>query len=149
MNARHFSAFAALTSGGALAILLPLMMPLGPAVVVICIVVLSAVLVATLLALRRTALRAESVLQQVEREIRPMASQLESLTAELRELSKSANEELRRISVVIRRAEDVSVKVSRLVGAVSALTSVGQYASVIAGVKKGLDVFVGKLRAKS
>jgi len=125
------------------------MIPLGPAVVVICIVVLSAVLVATLLALRRTALRAESVLQQVEREIRPMASQLESLTAELRELSKNANEELRRISVVIRRAEDVSVKVSRLVGAVSALTSVGQYASVIAGVKKGLDVFVGRLRAKS
>jgi uncharacterized protein YoxC len=125
------------------------MMPLGPAVVVICIVVLSAVLVATLLALRRTALRAESVLQQVEREIRPMSSQLESLTAELRELSKSANDELRRISVVIRRAEDVSVKVARLVGAVSALTSVGQYASIIAGVKKGLDVFVGRLRAKN
>jgi uncharacterized protein YoxC len=125
------------------------MTPLAQAVVVICIVVLSAVLASTLLALKKTALRAESVLQQVEREIRPLASQLESLTAELRELSRSANEEMKRISLVVRRAEDLSAKLSKLVGVVAGLTRIGQYASVVAGVRKGLDVFVGRLKTKS
>jgi len=121
--------------------------PLALVVVVICIVVLTAVLVSTLLAVKKTAGRAESVLAQVEREVRPMASQLEALTSELRDLSRNANDEMRRISVVVRRAEDVSVKVSRLVGALGGLTRLGQYAGVVAGVKKGLDVFVGRLRA--
>lgn len=124
------------------------MTPLAQAVVVICIVVLSAVLVSTLLALKKTALRAESLLEQVEREIRPLVSQVESLTAELRDLSRSANEEMKRISLVVRRAEDISVRLAKLVGVVGGLTRMGQYASVAAGVKKGLDVFVGRLRAK-
>jgi uncharacterized protein YoxC len=124
------------------------MTPLAQTVVVICIVALSAVLASTLLALKKTALRAESVLQQVEREIRPLVSQIESLTAELRDLSRSANEEMKRISLVVRRAEDITAKLSRLVGAVAGLTRIGQYAGVIAGVKKGLDVFVGRLKTK-
>lgn len=124
------------------------MTPLAQAVVVICIVVLSAVLVSTLLALKKTALRAESLLEQVEREIRPLVSQVESLTAELRDLSRSANEEMKRISLVVRRAEDISARLAKLVGVVGGLTRMGQYASVAAGVKKGLDVFVGRLRAK-
>jgi len=124
------------------------MTPLAQAVVVVCIVVLSAALVSTLLALKKTASRAESVLQEVEREIRPMMSQLESLTAELRDLSRNANEEMKRISLVVRRAEDISVKVAKLLSVVGGLTRIGQYASVAAGVKKGLDVFVGRLKAK-
>ena len=124
------------------------MTPLAQIVVVICIVALSAVLASTLLALKKTALRAESVLQQVEREIRPLVSQIESLTTELRDLSRSANEEMKRISLVVRRAEDISLKLARLMGAVAGLTRIGQYAGVIAGVKKGLDVFVGRLKAK-
>ncbi len=117
------------------------------AIIVLCVVVVSAVLVWTLLALRRTALRAESVLQVVEREIRPMLGQLESLIAELRTLSQGANEELRKIGVVVRRAEDVSIKVSKVLVAVGGLTRFGQYASLAAGVKKGLDVFVRRLKA--
>ncbi len=124
------------------------MTPFAQGVVVICIAVLSAVLVSTLLALRKTALRAESVLHQVEQEIRPMVGQLESLTAELRDLSKTANQEMARIGTVVRRAEDISVKVSRLLGAAATLTTLGQYAALISGVKKGLDVFVRRLRAK-
>src|SRR5262245_18969797 len=124
------------------------MTPLAQSVIVLCIMVLSAVLVATLLALRQTALRSESVLHVVEREIRPMVTQLESLTAELRDLSKGANDEMRRISVIVSRADDVTVKVARVVGALSALTRVGQYAGLIAGVKKGLDVFVRRLKTE-
>lgn len=121
------------------------MTPLTQAIVVICIVVLTAVLASTLLALKKTALRAESVLHLVEREIRPMASQIEALAGELRTLSKSANAELERVSVVVRRLDDVSLKVARLIGAVSGLTRVGQMAGAAAGVKKGLDVFIARL----
>jgi uncharacterized protein YoxC len=124
------------------------MAPLAQGIVVLCIVVLSAVLVPTLLALRKTALRAESVLHAVEREIRPMVGQLESLTAEMRDLSRNANTEMKRISVIVSRVEDVSVKVSRTVGALSALTQIGQYAGVISGVRKGLNVFVRRLGTK-
>ena len=124
------------------------MTPLAQAVIVVCIVVLTAVLVSTLLALRKTALRAESVLLEVEREIRPMASQLESLTDELSTLSHSANEELARISLVVRRLEDVSAKVAAVVGVIGGLTRVGRAVGVAAGVKKGLDVFIRRLRDK-
>ena len=122
------------------------MIPLGQAVILVCIVVLTGVLISTLLALRKTALRAESVLHLLEREIRPMASQIDSLTSELRALSHVATQELERVSVVVRRLEDVSAKVARLVGALSGLTRVGQLAGAAVGVKKGLDVFVRRLR---
>ena len=124
------------------------MTPLAQGVIVTCIVVLSAVLVSTLLALKKTALRAESVLHEVEREIRPLASQIESLTTEIRTLSHHANEELDRVAVVVRRLEDVSLKVARLLGVIGGLTRVGQYAGVAAGVKKGLDVFLRRLQDK-
>src|SRR5262245_30645530 len=143
---RAFFRVPRLTSRCCHAILCEAMTPLAQGVVVICIAVLSAALVSTLLALRKTALRAESVLHQVEQEIRPMVGQLESLTVELRDLSKSANQEMARISTVVRRADDISVKVSRLVAAVGALTTLGQYAGLISGVKTGLDVFVRRLR---
>lgn len=123
------------------------MTPVVLAIIVLCVVVVSAVLVWTLLALRKTALRAESVLRMVEREIRPMLGQLESLIAELRDLSQGANEELRKIRVVVRRAEDVSITVSKVVVAVGGLTRIGQYVSLAAGVKKGLDAFVRRLKA--
>jgi uncharacterized protein YoxC len=122
--------------------------PLGEAVIVVCIAALTVALIVTLLALRKTALRAESVLQIVEREIHPMARQVESLTGELRALSSHANDELERVSIVVRRLEDVSTKVARLVGALGGLTQVGQLAGAAAGVKKGLDVFIRRLRDK-
>ncbi len=137
-----------LTSHGALCHTSNPMTPLERAVIVVCIVVLTGVLVSTLLALKKTAVRAESVLHLLEREIRPMASQIEALTGELRALSHRANQELDRISVVVRRLEEVSVKVARLVGALGGLTRVGQLAGAAAGVKKGVDVFIRRLRDK-
>ena len=123
------------------------MTPAAVTIIVLCVVAASAVLVWTLLALRKTALRAESVLRVVEHEIRPMLGQLESLIAELRDLSQGAQEELTKIRVVVRRAEDVSITVSKLIITVGGLTRIGQYVSLAAGVKKGLDVFVRRLKA--
>lgn len=124
------------------------MIPLTQAVIVVCIVALTVVLVSTLLALRRTAIRAESVLALLEREIHPLARQMESLTGELRTLSQHANQEVERIGVVVTRLEDVTAKGARLLGALAGLTQVGQLAGAALGVKKGLAVFVRRLREK-
>ncbi|HYB42404.1 MAG TPA: DUF948 domain-containing protein [Candidatus Methylomirabilis sp.] len=122
------------------------MTPLAQAVIVLCIVVLTAVLVWTLLALKKTALRAEGVLHLVEREIQPMASQVEGLTGELRTLSHHANREVERIGLVVTRLEDASAKAARVATVVANLTRVGQYAGIAAGAKRGLNVFVRRLK---
>lgn len=122
------------------------MTPLAQGIIVVCVIALTAVLISTLRALKRTATRAETVLQLLEREIRPMASQLEALAEELRGLSRQATRELERVSIVVRRIDDISVKLGRLAGVASGLTKVGQIAGVAAGFKKGLDVFVARLR---
>lgn len=115
-------------------------------VIALCAAVLTVVLVSTLRALRKTAVRAEEVLHLVEREIRPMASQIESLAEEVRVLAHNANENMDRVSLVVQRAEDISHKMARLAGAIGGLTRVGQYAGAAAGVKRGLDVFIRRLR---
>ena len=122
------------------------MIALTQVVIVVCIVALTGVLISTLLALRKTAIRAESVLALLEREIQPMASQVESMAAELRTLSQHATRELDRVAVVVTRVEDMTSKVARLVGALAGLTQVGQLAGAAVGVKKGLAVFVRRLR---
>ena len=109
---------------------------------------LTIVLISTLLSVKKTALRAESVLAQVEREIRPMASEIENLTGELQKLSHNANDNLQRIGGIVDRVEDISVQVARVVGAVGGLTRIGQYAGMAAGVKRGVEVFIHRLKER-
>src|SRR3546814_5019443 len=85
---------------------------------------LTIVLISTLLSIKKTAARAESVLAQVEREVRPMASELESLTGELQKLSRNANDNLQRIGGIVDRVEDISVQAARVIGAVGGLTRI-------------------------
>ncbi|HSE06229.1 MAG TPA: DUF948 domain-containing protein [Methylomirabilota bacterium] len=122
------------------------MTPLAVGVIVACVVALTIVLISTLLSLRKTALRAESVLAQVEREIRPMVTELESLAGELQKLSRNANDNLQRIGGIVDRVEDISVQAARVVGAVGGLTRIGQYAGMAAGVKRGVEVFLHRLK---
>lgn len=122
------------------------MTPLAVGVILACVVALTIVLMSTLLSIKKTALRAESVLAQVEREIRPMASELETLTGELQKLSRNANDNLQRIGGIVDRVEDISVQAARVVGAVRGLTRIGQYAGMAAGVKRGVEVFLHRLK---
>jgi len=124
------------------------MTPHAVGVLLACVVALTLVLISTLLSLRKTALRAESVLAQVEREIRPMASELEHLTGELQKLSRNANDNLQRIGGIVDRVEDISVQAARVVGAVGGLTRIGQYAGMAAGVKRGVEVFLHRLKER-
>jgi uncharacterized protein YoxC len=122
------------------------MTPLAQVVLVVCAVVLTVALVVTLAAIRRATSRAEVVLQLVEREIRPLASQIEALAAETRTLSQSANRELERVSGVVRRVEETSRKIARVVGVVNSLASFRGVSGVGSGVKRALGVFVSRLR---
>jgi uncharacterized protein YoxC len=124
------------------------MTPLAVGVILACVVALTIVLISTLLSIKKTALRAEGVLAQVEREIRPMASELESLTGELQKLSRNANDNLQRIGGIVDRVEDISVQAARVIGAVGGLTRIGQYAGMAAGVKRGVDVFLHRLKER-
>jgi uncharacterized protein YoxC len=122
------------------------MTPLTQAVLVICAVVVTVALVVTLASFRRTASRAEIVLQLVEREIRPLASQVEALAADVRTLSQTANRELERVSGVVRRVEDISLKIARVVGVANSLASFRGITGVGSGLRTALSVFVSRLR---
>lgn len=122
------------------------MTPLAQAVLVVCAVVLTGALVMTLASVKRAASRAETVLQLVEREIRPLASQVEALAADVRTLSQTANREVERISGVVRRVEDISVKIARVVGVANSLASFRGVTGVGSGLKRALGVFVSRLR---
>ena len=124
------------------------MTPLAVGVILACVVALTIVLMSTLLSIKKTALRAEGVLAQVEREIRPMASELESLTGELQKLSRNANDNLQQIGGIVDRVEDISVQAARVAGAVAGLTRIGQYAGMAAGVKRGVEVFLHRLKER-
>ena len=124
------------------------MTPLAVGVILACVVALTIVLISTLLSIKKTALRAEGVLAQVEREIRPMASELENLTGELQKLSRNANDNLQQIGGIVDRVEDISVQAARVAGAVAGLTRIGQYAGMAAGVKRGVEVFLHRLKER-
>jgi len=122
------------------------MTPLAQAVLVICAVVVTVALVVTLASFRRATSRAEIVLQLVEREIRPLASQVEALAADVRTLSQTANRELERVSGVVRRVEDISLKIARVVGVANSLASFRGITGLGSGLRTALSVFVSRLR---
>ena len=123
------------------------MSPLVQAVLALCAIALTVAIVVTLTSIRRTATRAETVLQVVEREIRPLATQVEALAADVRTLSQTANRELERVSVVVRRMEDISAKTARVVGVVNSLASFRGVTSVGTGLRRAAGVFISRLRA--
>ena len=115
-------------------------------VVAVCAVALTAAVIALLLALRRTVQRAEGVLGIVEDELRPLIAQAHALTDEVRGLTREASLEIKRIGEVTERLNAVAETVGRLAGAAAALTRVGQFVSLAAGLRRGVDVFLHRVR---
>ena len=103
-------------------------------------------LVAAVWALRGVARRAEAVLAIVEQELRPLIGQALALTEDVRGLTREAGRELERVGAVTDRVEDVATGVGRIVMTLGSLTRAGQIVGVAAGLKKGIDVFVHRLR---
>ena len=102
-------------------------------------------LVATVLAMRRVALRAEAVRAIVEQELRPLIGQAHALTEDVRALAREAGRELERVGAVADRVDKIAEGLGRFVGTLSGLTRAGQIVGVAAGLKKGIDVFVNRL----
>ena len=121
------------------------MTPVAQTVLVLCAVVLTVAIVATLLSFKRTAARAEIVLQLVEREIRPLASQIEGLAGDLRVVAQTTNGSIQRLNGILGRVEDISLKVARIIGVANSLTSLRGISGVASGAKTGLSVFLSRL----
>lgn len=103
-------------------------------------------LVAAVLALRRVAQRAEGVLTIVEQELRPLVGQAHALTEDVRALTREAHRELERVGAVAERVNDVAAGLARFTAVLGGITRAGQLVGVAAGLKKGIDVFVQRLR---
>jgi len=121
------------------------MTPMAQTVLVLCAVVLTVAILATLLSFKRTATRAEIVLQLVEREIRPLASQIEGLAGDLRVVAQTTNGSVQRLNGILGRVEDISLKVARIIGVANSLTSLRGISGVASGAKTGLSVFLSRL----
>ncbi|HKD00559.1 MAG TPA: hypothetical protein VKG20_21120 [Methylomirabilota bacterium] len=103
-------------------------------------------LVAAVWALRGVAQRAEAVLAIVEQELRPLIGQGLALTEDVRGLTREAGRELERVGAVTDRVEVIAAGLGRIVTTVGGLTRAGQIVGVAAGLKRGIDVFVHRLR---
>ena len=103
-------------------------------------------LAAAVWALRGVAQRAEAVLAIVEQELRPLIGQGLALTEDVRGLTREAGRELERVGAVTDRVEVIAAGLGRIVTTVGSLTRAGQIVGVAAGLKRGIDVFVHRLR---
>jgi len=122
------------------------MQPWAQAVLIACAVVLTAALVAAMLALRRALRRTDAVLAIVEQELRPLIGQAYGLTEELRDLTRETRREVVLVGEVTEHVETAAQGVSRLVVALGGLARAGQIVGLAAGLRRGVDVFVSRLR---
>jgi uncharacterized protein YoxC len=124
------------------------MQPWTQLVLVACAVALTAAVVSAVLALRGALRRTSAVLGIVEQELRPLIAQLHGVTEEVRELTHEARLEMKRVGEVTERLQAVADGLGRVVGGLTGLARVGQVVGLAAGVRRGVDVFVDRLRRK-
>jgi uncharacterized protein YoxC len=104
-----------------------------------CAVAISVAIVLTLLSARR-------ILTLVERELTPLSTEARGLTSDARALTQEATRELRRAGDIIDRVHETADGVGRVVHALAGLTRAGQVLGIAAAVRRGVDVFVQRLR---
>ena len=119
-------------------------------VLALCVVALTAALVAAIISIAGAIRRAEHVLRvvegEIERDVPPLLIGLRELTDELRLLSHGANAELDRIGQITGRVQEVTEATAGLLSGLSGLTKVGQLVGIVAGVKAFVNVFFYRLR---
>ena len=116
----------------------------------LCVVALTAALVAAIVyvvgAVRRTERVLRVVQGEIERDVPPLLVVVRELTDELRLLSHGATAELDRIGQITGRVQEVADTASQLLKALAGLTKAGQLIGIVAGVKAFVDVFFHRLR---
>jgi len=101
-----------------------------------------------LLQVVRTARAAEQTLASVDREVRPLTSQIQALLQEHRNLAQQATRDLRQVEGVALMAQDVLARLTNLTSLLSSFGTVGRVVGVARGLQKGIDVFVHRLAAR-
>jgi uncharacterized protein YoxC len=107
---------------------------------------ISIALVLTLLSARRALERTGAILTIVERELTPLATEARGLAADARDLTQETTRELKRAGDVVERVHDAADGVVRIVNAVAGVTRVGQVLGMAVAVRRGLEVFVQRMR---
>jgi uncharacterized protein YoxC len=123
-------------------------MPPWEIAVVVCLAVVTAVLVALLLALRRVALRVEGLLGILEADVGPLVGRVNGLLDEVHAIAAGARHEMERVDVIVAHAQDVAQSVGWVVGAVAGLTRAGQLVTLALAARRGLNVFVHRYRGE-
>jgi uncharacterized protein YoxC len=102
-------------------------------------------LIPALLQVARTARAAEQTLASVDREVRPLTSQIQALLQEHRTLAQQATKDLRQVEGVVLMTQDVLARLMNLTSLLAGFGTVGRVVGVARGLQKGIDVFVHRL----
>lgn len=111
-----------------------------------CAVAISVAVVLLMLSARRAIERTTAILAIAERELAPLTTEARGLTSDARALTQEATRELRRTGDVVDRVHEAAEGVTRIVNALAGLTRAGQVIGVAAAVRRGIDVFVHRMR---
>lgn len=114
-------------------------------VVALAFVALVVAVIPVLLQLRRTAHAAELALAAIEREIRPLAADLQALLKEHRTLAERAARELREIEALTSTVREVVGRVGRLTSVLGSVGTVGRALTLAQGLRRGATVFMNRL----
>lgn len=98
-----------------------------------------------LIQLMRTAHAAEQTLAAVEREVRPLASQVQALLQEHRDLAQQATRDLREVEGIVLMVQEVLARLTKLTSLLASIGTIGRVLGVAQGVRKGVDVFIHRL----
>jgi uncharacterized protein YoxC len=102
-------------------------------------------IIPALLQVARTARAAEQTLVSVDHEVRPLASQIQALLQEHRNLAQQATKDLRQIEGVALMAQDALARLTNITGLLASFGTVGRVVGLARGLQKGIDVFVNRL----
>ena len=109
-------------------------------------VALTAALVSAVMALRGALRRTDAVLTIVEQELRPLIAQIHGITEEVRQLTHEARLEAVRVGEVTEHLQAVSGGLARLVVGLSGLARIGEVVGLAGSLRRGVEVFVQRLR---
>jgi uncharacterized protein YoxC len=126
--------------------IIPVMSDWMQALIALAVVVLAGALVWTLAAARRLLLRAESLLGMLQTELPPLVADSHALLDEMRKLTEQANLEMERVGDLTARVEHATVSLGRIVTTLAGFTRMGQLVGLAVGLRRGVEVFVHRLK---
>ena len=115
-------------------------------VLALCVVAVSTALVLAILSARRALERVGAILSVVEGAVGPLATEARGLTTDARAMTQETTRELRRTGEVLDQVHEAATGVGRIVNAMAKLTRAGQLVGLATGLRRGVDVFVERLR---